>query len=128
MPNIGRTSTRRRPASTDGVRLGKGADGVAVLSRKDADPGQVAVVEHRSVQHEAALVAKREEVAQVLPLEAVRLRLRLISHRSLPQEHQRVPPAVGHGLLDLSVERIGHAPILSGGPAPLTHLAAPRRP
>jgi hypothetical protein len=110
------------------VRLGKGADGVAVLSRKEPDPGQVAVVEHRSVQQEAALVAQCEEVAQVLPLQAVRLHLRLISHRPLPQEHQGVPPAVGHRLLDLSIEHIGHGPILSGGLAPLTHLAAPRRP
>jgi hypothetical protein len=63
------------------VRLGKGADRVAVLSREDADPGQVAVVEHRPVQQEAPVVARREQMPLVLLLQVVGLYVRLISQR-----------------------------------------------
>jgi len=55
-------------------------------------------------------------VTRVLLLEAFRLRLALIADRPCPQEHEGVPLAVGDGLLDLLIERIGHAPILAGRP------------
>ena len=92
------------------------------------DPDQFAFIEHWPVQQQFPLVAQREQVAQVLLLQAVRLRPRLIALRPLPQQHQRVPPAVGDGLLDLSIERVGHAPILSGRPVRVTHPGARRRP